>query len=86
MPRPSTTRYLASLKLLKLSLRKSRMKSQNCRAILIGLVVKKELGDKVEECKIRLERAEKLITGLGGEKTRWNLVQDIGEGLYQPDW
>jgi dynein heavy chain, axonemal len=32
---------------------------------------KKELDDRVEDCKLKLERAEKLISGLGGEKTRW---------------
>ncbi len=25
----------------------------------------------MEECTLKLERAEKLITGLGGEKVRW---------------
>jgi len=29
------------------------------------------LEHEVEECKLKLERAEKLIEGLGGEKARW---------------
>ncbi|KAI5723048.1 hypothetical protein M8J76_000435 [Diaphorina citri] len=33
---------------------------------------KKELEDQIELCKQKLERAEKLIGGLGGEKTRWS--------------
>jgi dynein heavy chain len=36
---------------------------------------KKRRKDKLENdvfmCSVKLERAEKLITGLGGEKTRW---------------
>lgn len=32
---------------------------------------KTDLEDAVEDCKQKLIRAEKLISGLGGEKTRW---------------
>jgi len=32
---------------------------------------KKQLEDKAEECAQRLQRAERLINGLGGEKVRW---------------
>jgi hypothetical protein len=32
---------------------------------------KKEIEDKIELTKLKLERAEKLIHGLGGEKARW---------------
>ena len=32
---------------------------------------KQDLDDRVADCKSKLERAEKLITGLGGEKSRW---------------
>lgn len=32
---------------------------------------KEQLKNDVEECAARLERAEKLIGGLGGERTRW---------------
>merc|ERR1712054_542091 len=33
---------------------------------------KEELARQVDECSKRLVRAEKLISGLGGEKTRWS--------------
>lgn len=33
---------------------------------------KKELEDSIELCSQKLDRAEKLIGGLGGEKARWN--------------
>merc|ERR1719457_201885 len=32
---------------------------------------KMDLENKIEQCKMKLIRAEQLITGLGGEKTRW---------------
>eukprot|EP00494_Astrolonche_serrata_P032340 UN32609 len=36
-------------------------------------VAKKEaLADQVEQCSVKLERADKLIGGLGGEKKRWS--------------
>lgn len=31
----------------------------------------------VEECRARLDRAQKLIGGLGGEKDRWTVSQTI---------
>ena len=36
----------------------------------------KELQDQADLCQLKLERAEELITGLGGEKTRWTSVAD----------
>lgn len=33
---------------------------------------KKELEDNIELCSQKLDRAEKLIGGLGGEKQRWS--------------
>lgn len=33
---------------------------------------KKELEDSINLCSQKLDRAEKLIGGLGGEKTRWS--------------
>jgi len=35
---------------------------------------KKELEDSIELCSQKLDRAEKLITGLGGEKARWSEI------------
>ncbi|KAJ3125137.1 Dynein heavy chain 1, axonemal [Nowakowskiella sp. JEL0407] len=37
---------------------------------------KEELSRKVEECNVKLSRAGKLISGLGGEKQRWALTVD----------
>lgn len=37
---------------------------------------KDELSRKVEECNLKLSRAGKLISGLGGEKQRWALAVD----------
>ena len=30
-----------------------------------------DLANQVQDCKIKLARAEKLLSGLGGEKSRW---------------
>ncbi|KAK7101861.1 hypothetical protein V1264_020177 [Littorina saxatilis] len=41
---------------------------------------KKSLEDNIEMCKIKIERAEKLISGLGGEKSRWTQnIEDLTE-------
>ena len=43
---------------------------------------KDELADQVQQCTARLDRAEKLIGGLGGEKTRWQeTVASLGVAL-----
>lgn len=40
---------------------------------------KDQLENQVEDCKVKLDRAEKLIGGLGGEKTRWTQAAiDLG--------
>ena len=36
------------------------------------------LEDNIELCKVKIERAEKLISGLGGEKSRWTQVSATG--------
>ncbi|VEL39226.1 unnamed protein product [Protopolystoma xenopodis] len=35
---------------------------------------KQDLEDNIELCSKKLDRAEKLISGLGGEKSRWTEV------------
>ena len=45
-------------------------KEENCKKIKRCLHCAKD-NHKVEDCKAKLIRAESLITGLGGEKTRW---------------
>lgn len=42
---------------------------------------KKELEDNIELCSQKLDRAEKLIGGLGGEKTRWSEAAHYLHGL-----
>lgn len=43
---------------------------------------KKELEDNIDLCSQKLDRAEKLIGGLGGEKTRWSqTAKDLQETL-----
>jgi dynein heavy chain len=39
----------------------------------------KALNDEIEDCKKKLVRADKMISGLGGEKERWTrIVADLG--------
>lgn len=46
-------------------------------ANLNGLIAEKnDLENQVEDCKQKLIRAEKLISGLGGEKTRWKAASE----------
>ena len=37
---------------------------------------KKELEDNINLCKLKLDRAEKLLAGLGGEKAAWTQRAD----------
>ena len=44
---------------------------------------KKELEENIDICSKKLERAEKLIGGLGGEKNRWTKNEEmLSEQLY----
>ena len=43
---------------------------------------KKALEDNIELCAAKLERAEKLIGGLGGEKIRWTQAAEDLAKLY----
>lgn len=42
---------------------------------------KKDLEDEINLCSQKLDRAEKLIGGLGGEKTRWSETAKQLQGL-----
>ena len=44
---------------------------------VICIIYLQNLEDNIELTKIKIERAEKLISGLGGEKDRWTQV-----GIY----
>lgn len=42
-----------------------------------------ELQDDTDLCKLKLQRAEELIGGLGGEKSRWmSTAKLLGERYY----
>uniref|UniRef100_UPI00398E963E dynein axonemal heavy chain 3-like n=1 Tax=Pristiophorus japonicus TaxID=55135 RepID=UPI00398E963E len=47
------------------------------------LTEKKQLEDSIEMTQLKLERAEKLINGLGGEKERWTDIAEHLEDTYQ---
>ena len=41
---------------------------------------KKQLQDEIESCELKIDRAFKLIKGLGGEKTRWTTAaEELGK-------
>jgi dynein heavy chain, axonemal len=40
---------------------------------------KEELEADIENCKVKIARAEELLNGLGGEKERWGEQKDILE-------
>eukprot|EP00743_Colponemidia_sp_Colp-15_P007299 GILK01007882.1.p1 GENE.GILK01007882.1~~GILK01007882.1.p1 ORF type:complete len:1232 (+),score=259.13 GILK01007882.1:87-3698(+) len=45
----------------------------------LTLSKKEMLADQVEECRVKLERAQKLIGGLGGERERWSKgISELG--------
>ena len=43
---------------------------------------KKDLEDNIELCSQKLDRAEKLIQGLGGERARWGDMAGMLKGYY----
>jgi len=44
---------------------------------------KKELEENIDVCSKKLDRAEKLIGGLGGEKERWTVnARELGEKYF----
>ncbi|XP_067861511.1 dynein axonemal heavy chain 3-like [Heptranchias perlo] len=47
------------------------------------LAEKKQLEESIEMTQLKLERAEKLISGLGGEKERWTKIAEHLEDTYQ---
>lgn len=44
---------------------------------------KKDLEDNIDLCSKKLDRAEKLIGGLGGEKDRWTQAADTLSDKYE---
>ena len=43
---------------------------------------KKDLEDNIELCSQKLDRAEKLIHGLGGERARWGEMAQMLKGIF----
>ncbi|KAI9104654.1 dynein heavy chain and region D6 of dynein motor-domain-containing protein [Phlyctochytrium arcticum] len=68
---------LKALAELKKKMRESEINIKEMEKRFGESVAKKEeLSRKVEECNVKLSRAGKLISGLGGEKQRWALTVD----------
>ena len=55
-----------------------------------GTAKKESLAQQVADCTVKLTRAEKLIGGLGGEKSRWQATVEqlalVGTALLGPDY
>lgn len=75
---------MAALEIKRAQLREARERVAILEAELEVQNVKfKELNDEVELCQKKLQRAEELIGGLGGEKTRWsNTAKALGEKYF----
>lgn len=73
-----------ALEIKRASLREAREKVAKLEAILDGENKKfEELNGEVDLCSKKLQRAEELIGGLGGEKDRWSsTAKALGEKYY----
>ncbi|KAM9012434.1 dynein axonemal heavy chain 3 [Ara ararauna] len=79
---PKRERLKAAEELLEVQMQKLRIKQAELKEVVDRLQAlndelhsmierKKELEDNIEHCSQKIVRAEKLISGLGGEKERW---------------
>jgi dynein heavy chain len=70
---------LKTLSDLKRRMREAEINIKEMEKKYVENVAKKEeLGRKVEECNLKLGRADKLISGLSGEKKRWaQIVEEL---------
>lgn len=75
---------MAALEIKRAQLREAREKVAKLEAELEAQNVKfKQLNDEVELCQKKLQRAEELIGGLGGEKTRWSeTAKKLGDKYF----
>ncbi|CAH8853473.1 unnamed protein product [Trichobilharzia szidati] len=74
---------MACLKKTQAALAEVEEKLQNLQNQLEATQIEKQrLEDEVQDCATKLERATKLIGGLGGEKDRWAQAADYLEKLY----
>jgi dynein heavy chain len=64
----------------KLSVARAKVKAIDDKLAALGAELAeleakaKALNDEIEDCKKKLVRADKMISGLGGEKTRWTRI------------
>lgn len=75
---------MAALEIKRAMLREAREKVAKLEAALeIEKTKFQTLTDEVNLCQLKLQRAEELIGGLGGEKTRWKTIaKELGEKYY----
>lgn len=75
---------MASLEIKRQQLREARERVAKLEAELDEQNIKfKKLNDEVELCQTKLQRAEELIGGLGGEKQRWSeTAKKLGEKYF----
>ncbi|CAH1117610.1 unnamed protein product [Phaedon cochleariae] len=75
---------MAALELKRGLLREARERVAKLEVILEGETKKfNKLTDEVNLCQLKLQRAEELIGGLGGEKERWKAIaKELGEKYY----
>lgn len=75
---------MAALEIKRGLLREAREKVAKLEAALDGEKKRfQKLNDEVNLCQLKLQRAEELIGGLGGEKTRWKrMAKELGEKYY----
>lgn len=75
---------MAALEIKREMLREVREKVAKLEAILeIEKKKFQNLSDEADLCALKLQRAEELIGGLGGEKDRWSATaKDLGETYH----
>ncbi|KAJ8926978.1 hypothetical protein NQ314_020603 [Rhamnusium bicolor] len=75
---------MAALEIKRATLREAREKVAKLEAMLESENKKfQALTDEVNLCQLKLERAEELIGGLGGEKDRWKAIaKELGERYF----
>lgn len=75
---------MAALEIKRNMLREARERVARLEALLeIEKNKFQNLSDEVHLCQTKLQRAEELIGGLGGEKDRWRTAaKDLGEKYY----
>lgn len=75
---------MTALEIKRAQLREAREKVARLEAALeIEKAKFQNLTDEVNLCQLKLERAEELIGGLGGERARWSATaKSLGETYY----